>query len=448
MNLDHMEEQNIINTFTRKIIKAKTGNHNPLKRSLNGEFIYPESSGITTNRGNKLLQKSEFVARSNLNSVKADNENVIFYNGSEHNLLQRRYKLPKHEIKIEGKTSRVEGGKAGEDEDEDDTDDDGDDDDEILLQDVPLDTLVNVKELLIPITSLSDISTRPVRGAPFKSKILNELTLKLVLMVEKEQDSVVRYSNMLELFLGKFPEQLLEEKLGLEDYDHNLKLPDEEETEEQEQKQQKQQKDESVNEVDVENTEAISPPYAQTNIEETKEVLDTIESEGMATRSSNVKLPEKNNVATDPIIDEIDDPFFALPFIQTTSNLSNFLGSSTTTTTSSVKQAAPSLNDHIDATRQLSQIALQRNREFIRNLSEIRNCLAKVNRIRERVFAWSKEYAGIQEDDVIMPNALRVVKRGLISAATNRTMGADAVPATSIDPEVDDDELETEDINA
>ena len=56
-------ESNIISTFTRRIIKEKSGNYQVLKRSIDGKLVYPDATGISSNRGNKLLQKSEAVTR-------------------------------------------------------------------------------------------------------------------------------------------------------------------------------------------------------------------------------------------------------------------------------------------------------------------------------------------------------------------------------------------------
>ncbi|EDO14991.1 hypothetical protein Kpol_376p4 [Vanderwaltozyma polyspora DSM 70294] len=333
------DEKNLTDSFSRKIIRDKCGNYPPLKRSLDGSIVYPEVNGVTTNRGNKLLQKSELITKRSLNNSKPIDEECVFYNGSEHNLLQRkRMKFnPKFvEDKNENPYINV------------------DDDDD-------LNDIVDVRKMLIPISSLSDIYQQSPLLRIFKSKILNELALQSILLIEKEQDSVIKYSKLLEVFLGDIHGPLYEKNLKLPEYDHNLELPDEDE---------------------CSNIENNIP--------------------GNSKQSSEKKEEDSKEV----------DQFFALPSINSAEELLSQIPN----------YDSPQIAEELETARQLTQIALQRNQEFIRNLQKIRGFLVKANRIKERIYAWSKEYSGIQEEGVTVPNALRVVKRGLISATTNRSM--------------------------
>lgn len=338
--LNSQEEEVYIKSFCRQVIREKSGNYPPLKRSRDGTLIYPSAAGITTNRGNKLLQGSELVTRQIMNSSKPINECCVYYNGSEHNLLQRRKRVRfPPTSKNEMKRQEQEG-----EEDSNYSEDD-------------LSSIVDVRRLLTPISSLADIAKNDALKRPFESKFLRDLALQSLLMIEKEQRSVIRYSKLLEVFLGDDPEPLYEANLKLAPYDHNLKLPEEEDT------------------TDV------------------------------AEKGVNAKQNEKD------VQDE--DPFFAVPNIGGAAALLSLLP----------EAESPQLADDVEMTRQLAQIALQRNQEYIRNLQKIKNSLIKANRIKERILAWSREYAGIPEEGVTIPNALRVVKRGLISATTNRSMG-------------------------
>lgn len=338
--LTSQEEELYIKSFCRQIIREKSGNYPPLKRSRDGTLVYPSAAGITTNRGNKLLQGSELVTRQILNSSKPINESCVYYNGSEHNLLQRRKRVrfsPTSEYDT----------KQQKQENEEDSDYSEDD----------LSSIVDVRKILTPISSLADISKNDALKRPFESKILRDLALQSLLMIEKEQSSVIRYSKLLEVFLGDDPEPLYEATLKLAPYDHNLKLPEEE------------------------------------------DMTDVVDKE------TYTKQDEKEG--------QDEDPFFAVPNIGGAEALLSLLP----------EAESPEVADDVEMTRQLAQIALQRNQEFIRNLQKIKNSLIKANRIRERILAWSREYAGIPEEGVTIPNALRVVKRGLISATTNRSMG-------------------------
>lgn len=225
-----------------------------------------------------------------------------------------------------------------------------------------LNNLVDVQKVLSPIFSLKDVVEHPSHSKTFKNIVLRELALNNVLMVEKEQANVVNYSKLLEIFLGDFPNALYEDRLKLEPYDHNLTFKDEDEVE-------------GENEM------------------------------------------ENGNKRKAGVTDE--DAFFSLPQFNELETLMSLIPLKYRTGNKS-EPISGELTDEVETTRQLAQIALQRNQEFIRNLQKIRNCISKANRIRERILMWSKEYVGIPEDGVTIPNALHVVKRGLISATTNQ----------------------------
>lgn len=367
---EESNEQLFIKAFSQRIIRDRTGNFPHYKRPLNenlnknstrstSNIFDSVDSKIFTNRGNKMLQNSEYVTKRKLFNPMALNEDVIYYNGSEHKLLHRK-KLKFSDNEIQNDNNIF--------------DDDMDD------QDIDLHKLVNVRDILTPISSLSDIVNKPSTLRRFQSKIMYDLSLKIVLMIEKEQSFVNRYSNLLDIFLGDYPNPLYESILKLKDYDHNLILPDKEDDEEE--------KKEMAEEMGTKNK----------NIEKQKDINGN----------------ERNN--TD---DTVEDPFFALPEISNKDGLKLLIGDNNGIND---LNKINNINDQLELTRQMTQIALQRNEEFIRNLLKIRNFLDKSNRIQERILSWSKESVGIQDDDVTVPSVLRIVKRGLISATTNQTV--------------------------
>ncbi|QHB06866.1 Rxt2 [Saccharomyces cerevisiae] len=405
-------ESNIISTFTRRIIKEKSGNYQVLKRSLDGKLIYPEATGISSNRGNKLLQRSEVVTRRDLNNSKPMIEQTVFYNGSEHRLLQtnivtdsRRKRIKfTPDINVEpvlvGDENDIDG---SEKEDENITDEYyGEEDDDDLSK------LVNVKEILTPILSLGDIINHKTISRTFSSPILKNLALQIILMIEKEQMSVVRYSQFLEVFLGDHPEPIYESNLNLPSYNHNLTLPEDRG---------------ASDEDDINN----------------KNNINEVNSNSLSTEAGHI------NNGMEEFGEE--DPFFALPRLEQSNALLSLLPSSSGSASISTLTAAEQqqLNEEIESARQLSQIALQRNKEFIRNLQKIRKSVIKANRIRGRILNWSREYLGISDDDITIPVALRVVKRGLISATTNKTTNfEEEIENTMEDGVVDDNEPDEE----
>ncbi|CCE65724.1 hypothetical protein TPHA_0M01490 [Tetrapisispora phaffii CBS 4417] len=393
---DSADEQLYIKKFSQKLIREKCGNYPLLKRSIDGKIVYPETNGITSNRGNKLLQKSELVTRTNINNTKPIDEECIFYNGSEHNLLQRkrmRFNIPPLDsLDVKGPNTIKLG-----DEDEDD------DDDEYNLN-----KLVDISKTLSPISSLSDISTKDSISHVYKSKILKELALQTILMVEKEQDSVNKYTKLLEVLLGNLVDPLHQSNLNLKDYDHKLLL------------------EESDNENDPENSTANN-----TTINEDEEDSND--------NKNNNPVDFKEGRQEDH---EDEDPFFAIPKVDVltkfdeeldpknskkdaqnnTDIISSYSLSYLTKEFPNHEQNMAKIHEELETSRQLSQIALQRNQEFIRNLSKIRNYLIKANRIKERIYSWSKEIGGIQEEGILIPSLLRDAKRGLIRITTNKTL--------------------------
>lgn len=217
---------------------------------------------------------------------------------------------------------------------------------------------------------------------------------------------------MLEVFLGDYPEPLYEKNLKLKKYNHNLALPEEEEN-----------GNENANDT-IEKLSRDTTPVA-TTVEEnvdpnsTDNTVDNEHNEEGETGKAITEQPDNGNdeeskSSTD--MENDNDPFFALPQVKDIDGLDVLLKD--LESTEAIEQ--------METTRQMAQIALQRNQEFIRNLKTIRNFMDKASRIRERILAWSKEYSGIQEDGVTVPTALKVVKRGLISATTNRSVGKKA----------------------
>lgn len=175
---------------------------------------------------------------------------------------------------------------------------------------------------------------------------------------------------------------------------------------------------------------STDPEMASKRIEDTEEKSSANEklsdpphkeSASVASDTGDEGKEVSNNTADESVIkgsdiesddDLKEDEFFALPRYSKTTlqeRLTNLTGYDTIT------------NQQIDFSRQLTQILLQRNQEFIKNLIAIRMHLFKIERIRERIVKWGYEFSGIPEEDVEIPNVLTAVKRGLISASTNRS---------------------------
>lgn len=468
-----LDEEKLISKFTRHVIKQRSGNFPEVKRRTTDGCIYPTvCSNETTNRGRKLLQGSEWVSRGKLNTSLY--ENRVFYNGVEHKLLSRKRQKLNPTLTNTAEES-IKSQQA--DTDNDNNNDDGD----MTDDDFDLNQIVNVEDALKPISSLGDVVTHPtVKKTFLNKKVLNNLEQQTTLMIEKAQMSSTAYSDLLNVFLGDDPLPYLCDKMDLPVYDHNLHIdesheyidiskeqldtvqigqdeskliggkikestfgsqetvqkiskditpetqPDQGKAKQQTEKEQEEQEEEDNNKDTIEEIEAeqssndIDKPTADSKITKIEENMNTTsQDQTLATG------------AADDNVDEIDDPFFALPRYKTNTLLERM----------NDLQKQGLYIDDIENARQLTQIALQRNQEFIKNLTRIRMNILKAERIRTRLVKWGQEYAGIPEEGVSVPNILTVVKRGLISASTNNISQGE-----SLDQE-DQDEKETEEEN-
>ncbi|XBW38174.1 hypothetical protein QEN19_003769 [Hanseniaspora menglaensis] len=480
-NEDDIETKTAETEFLRHVIKQRSGNFPDLKRKYDtghkhkSEIFDVISSNENTNRNKKLLQGSEWVSRSKMNTMLY--ENRVYYNGVEHKLLSRK----------KSKFNTNDNNESIQDYDEFD-----------------INELCHAEDVLKPISSLKDVVTHPnIKRTFLNNKVFNFLELQTALMIEKAKIESVVFNNYVSVFLGDDPLPYLEDKMKLPVYDHHIDF---------------EHSDDNgkiyldINDLLRENTKDMQTNFAEDNVgvsantaeqnlkidHNTKKNLfceNSIERENISNtnvevtdfdkssqigenlkdkKTERVELLEKQQNTTDedkqnniaditnrnendlqqtPLIldkaqfasvqpalekttnqdsDKIEssesynekcdsdeeDPFFALPTYSKSTlqqRLVELTGYDSVT------------NQQIDFSRQLTQILLQRNQEFIKNMIAIRMHLFKVERIRERIVQWGYEFSGITEEDVEIPNVLTAVKRGLISASTNRSSLSGAV---------------------
>ncbi|CCH62883.1 hypothetical protein TBLA_0I02250 [Henningerozyma blattae CBS 6284] len=366
-----LNEEEVINNFTRHILRNNSGNYPPLRKPLNNDFIYQDIGSITSNRGNKLLQKSELISKFKLNSTKSMDEECIYYNGSEHNLLQRRKRM-----KFNHST------------------------DNSLDYEESLKDLIDIHSILTPINSLADLYNHPPHSRIFRNKILRSLEQQTVLNIEREQNGVIHYSSLLETFLGGHPAPLREEQLNLPAYDHQIEIPDE---------------SESDNETTTNTTtttimdsnslvtgskeKSNSPMESNSSVASTKDQffgLPDIKPSKFASMPSfhSSKTKELSNSSSPQPDTKQEDNQNEIPQEDATEITQE---NPTTTTTTNEQTKTPTqytqLSEEIETGRQLAQIALQRATEYVRNLQRARYCLARAERVRQRLNMWATEVA-------------------------------------------------------
>ncbi|RCK59396.1 Transcriptional regulatory protein RXT2 [Candida viswanathii] len=176
-----------------------------------------------------------------------------------------------------------------------------------------------IVELLAPLNHPSEIITHPAISKTYKLQTLGKLAYELIELIEIEQNNLNWLNKLLQVLNGEDWFYLLEENLGLKDYDHGL---DEEK---------------------------------KKKIEAKQPVADEFED-------------EEENAA---------DPFFALP-----TALKRY-----ETYQQSLEANDPLKEDLIN----YLQVSIQRQHEYIKNLTLLRNGLVRADRLKKDLHKWGKE---------------------------------------------------------
>lgn len=251
---------------------------------------------------------------------------------------------------------------------------------------------IDIEKILSPITHPSDVVNRPSIARTYKSKVMSHLAQQAIETIEKEQNTVIQLSKLLDILLGEDSRQLLENDLQLPEYNHNL-----------------------VDNKDHDQ-DANKDEHQQQQHEEAKDNTSTTATAGSINTEFEKRVTRRQSTQ------EVD-PFFALPNMKIDPNFG--------------------LNpEDAEEARQLSQISLQRSEEFIRNLTSLRNGLARAQIIKEKLFQWGKEINGDpDESDIYQAEKeaaaqAQAAQSGSAASGTNSAgSGASSVAGTAT-PEV------------
>ncbi|EMG48322.1 RXT2 Transcriptional regulatory protein RXT2 [Candida maltosa Xu316] len=180
-----------------------------------------------------------------------------------------------------------------------------------------------IVELLAPLNHPSEIISHPAISKTYKSQTLSKLASELIELIEVEQNNLNWLNKLLQVLNGEDWFYLLEENLGLKEYDHGL--------------------DEDKKKLIEEKSKQDKP------------VKDEFEDE------------EENNA----------DPFFALP-----TALKRY-----ETYQQSLETTDPLKEDLVN----YLQVSIQRQHEYIKNLTSLRNGLVRADRLKKDLYKWGKE---------------------------------------------------------
>ncbi|KAK6203529.1 RXT2-like protein [Scheffersomyces amazonensis] len=317
----------IISRFKQAVLTAKSISND------NAEIA-------SSNRGNKLYQPST-------NSLEALKSKIVEYDGINHLVLTNET-IERSNINNKRKWNDTYGDSSSnidnhvyiDDNDKDDHDQDQDQDDIQENEDDDDHPLKKIKlgEILAPLNHPSEVVSHPSISKTYKSVIFNKLANELIELIEVEQTNLNWLNKLLQVLNGEDWFYLLEENLGLKDYDHGL------------------------------NDDKLS-----------NEVRDRSQKNGESKETEVKTEKEKEKDSNDEI-----DPFFALP--QTLKRYEEH------------QLAINSEQQNDDQEYSLKQdlinylqVSIQRQHEYIKNLSQLRNGIVRADRLKKDIYKWGKE---------------------------------------------------------
>lgn len=185
-------------------------------------------------------------------------------------------------------------------------------------------------ELLSPINHPLELVTHPAISKTYQLQTLNKLAMELIEVIEFEQNNLNWLNKLLQVLNGEDWFYLLEENIGLRDYDHGL---------------------------DEDKKKAITKKKEKSIADASKAVVDNFRSEE----------------------EEQADPFFALP--TAVKRFEAFQEQLETKDESGVKEE---LINYL-------QVSIQRQHEYIENLTQLRNGLVRADRLKSDLYKWGQE---------------------------------------------------------
>lgn len=162
----------------------------------------------TYNRGLKLHFQHPSLDSLNTKSVE--------YNGDQYTVLTN-HSIERGNVRNKRKWSQFYNDHNGNGGDEDDAEWPDEDEDEVH----PL-KQSRIIELLSPINHPLELVTHPAISKTYQLQTLNKLAMELIELIEFEQNNLNWLNKLLQVLNGEDWFYLLEENIGLRDYDHGL----------------------------------------------------------------------------------------------------------------------------------------------------------------------------------------------------------------------------------
>lgn len=330
-----------------------------------------ESGDFNANRGNK-LQLANPIQSLHPKVVEYGGENHLIYTNEaiERSTKRRRRKWKE----MYGPVNSTDGSsvdKLAASDDESDTDEN------------PF-KHIKLSDILAPLNHPLELVSHPAILKIYKLPVYARLASDLINVIEVEQSNLNQLNKLLYVLNGEDWHYILDENLGLEEYDHNL-------TEE------KSLGVTTKTEPEIATTKsateaAILPPtkVSPTDSVESRGDLHVAELERKENSASVAAQKALNTTPTisDNIPDTIaiqgldgSDPFFALPKAFKDYELRGSRDAIVDKETTIIQE---------DLINYL-QVSVQRQYEYIKNLTKIRNGVVRAERLKENLSKWGKE---------------------------------------------------------
>lgn len=324
---------------------------NRLKEALanNSAKLVGNSNILQANRGNKILEeedddslKSKVVEFNGVSYWVSSNKRIDktrqrnkrkwreYYESTEEYKRQKASEQDNEVIDEETSTKRI----YDDDDEYDDEDDyeDEEDEDSNPLQDF------DITEILLALSHPSELVSHPAILKTYKLEVLTKIALELIDLIEIEQNTLNDLNKLLHVLNGEDWFYLLEDNLGLASYDHGLTG-------------------------DNEDTKQETTEVKKQENEPTKRITRT-------------KYHEN---------DEVQDPFFKVPqLLERYEDLQSKLGSENADSEDKFNEIREDLINYL-------QVSIQRQQEYIKNLTSIRNHLIRADRLKSNLLKWGKE---------------------------------------------------------
>ena len=267
---------------------------------------------VVSNRGNKLSSSglggpADGDLRTKL--VEYDNTSQVVYTNDELERSNRRSKR---------KWNAEHGVNDDDNESETSDSDPGSDDDHPLKK-------IRLSEILAPLTHPSELVTHTAILKTYKLPVFTNLANNLIHLIEVEQNNLNWLNKLLQVLNGEDWYYVLEDKMGLEKYDHGLN------------------------------------------------------DDGKSTENGNDDQGDDKRITRSTNLLEVNDPFFALP-----ETFKRYEAFQTRLTEEPEDPAREELINYL-------QVSIQRQHEYIKNLTQLRNGLVRADRLKQALLKWAKE---------------------------------------------------------